>query len=105
MATITIDWDLGFPFQVQEVVLEDTSNTIVFDDPQESAAPLILRLEQGSGIGAKLANWPNNVFWAAGVPPTLSVSAGEVDVLDFVAVNTVASGFQYYGRVFGIGVL
>ena len=104
MATITIDWDMGMPYQVQQIVLSDTTNTAVFDDPQDSTAPLILRVEQGSGLTPKLLSWPSNVFWESGVAPTLSLVAGNVDVLEFAAINT-GSDFEYYGRVYALGIL
>ena len=103
MATINVDWDIGFPYQAHEITLTDTSNDVTFDDPQDSTAPLILKIIQGAGVTPKTLTWPGNVLWTAGIPPVLSLTAGSVDIIELIALNN-GGGFDYYGRVFGLNI-
>jgi hypothetical protein len=87
-ASAVVDWDNG---NNQTVTL--TSNTtFAFCNPICGANYAII-LTQGSG-GSKCVTWPASVEWPSCLPPTLSTTAGQKDVVTFLY-----DGTDYYGSV------
>lgn len=87
-ATSTVDWNAGVN---QSITLTGSpSCTFTFIAPP---AGTIVRLiaTQGSG-GSKTASYPATVKWAGGTAPTLSTSAGQIDVLSWLF-----DGTNFYG--------
>jgi hypothetical protein len=76
-ATKTIDWTNG---NKQTLTLTGAPGcTVTFTAPA-GAANLVLLLVQGSG-GSKTATWPATAKWPSGTAPTLSTTAGAVDMI------------------------
>jgi hypothetical protein len=73
--------------------------TYTFSNPPASgtAYGFTLKITQGSG-GSKLPTWPGSVDWPLGANPSLSTTAGEVDVFTFF---TTDGGTTYYGFMAG----
>ena len=73
----TIDWTAG---QKQTITL--TGNcTFTFTAPL-GPGNFVLRLVQ-DGTGGRTATWPASVKWVGATAPTLSTSAGAVDIVTF----------------------
>lgn len=83
----TIDWGAS---NKQKSTL--TGNcTFVFTAPTGPCS-LILKLVQ-DGTGSRTVTWPANVKWPAGTAPTLTTTAGRVDIITFYY-----DGTNYYGN-------
>lgn len=50
----------------------------------------VIRIVQGSG--SYTATWPGNVLWSGGTAPTITVTAGKIDL-----INLYYDGTSYYG--------
>ena len=83
---VTIDWTLG---NKSKVTLTDNA-TLTFTAPP-GPTNLVLRVVQDA-FGLKTVIWPGTVLWPAGVDPTLSTGAGDIDVFTFYF-----DGTNYYG--------
>lgn len=60
--------------------------------------PFILLLKQGTG-GNKVPTWFTTIQWAGGSAPTLTTTAGKVDIFQFIPVDD--SPETFYGMVAG----
>ncbi len=69
--------------------------TFSFTNPPVSgkAGSFTLLLTQ-DGTGSRLVTWPASVVWSGGTPPTLTPTAGAIDILAFL---TVDGGTTWYG--------
>ncbi len=56
---------------------------------------LTLHLKQ-DGVGGRTATWPASVKWPASTSPTLTSTAGKVDIFTFSA-----NGTSWFGSIFG----
>lgn len=68
----------------------DSTTTFTFTNP--TIGTYILKLTQGVG-GGFLVNWPVNVIWSGGTAPTLSTTAGKIDI-----ITLIYDGTSYYGN-------
>jgi len=82
----TITWGSG---NKQKLIL-GANSTISFANPV-GAGNVILKLTHGNG-GAWTASWPASVKWKGGTAPTLSATAGSIDIVAFYF-----DGANYYG--------
>jgi hypothetical protein len=74
---------------VLDITLNSTT-TFTFTNP--TIGTYILKLTQGVG-GGFLVNWPVNVIWSGGTAPTLSTTAGKIDI-----ITLIYDGTSYYGN-------
>jgi len=86
--TQDIDIQLG---NVVTATVDTSENTFTFSDPSTGAVACSFTLILTNG-GSQTVNWPAEVDWAGGSPPTLTASG--VDVLTFL---TVDGGIIWYG--------
>lgn len=85
--TDTIDWGVS---NKQKSTL--TGNvTYTFTAPPGPAS-LILKLVQ-DGTGGRTVTWPSAVHWPSGTAPTLTTTAGQIDIVSFYY-----DGTNYYGN-------
>ena len=68
----------------------NSSTTFTFTNP--TIGTYILKLTQGVG-GGFLVTWPVNVIWSGGTAPTLSTTAGKIDI-----ITLIYDGTSYYGN-------
>lgn len=87
-ATIALDWVNS---NVQYVVLGG-NRTFTFANPMDGARYLIML--QQDATGSRTVTWPATVLWSGGTAPTLTTTAGKVDIITFVYDATNA---KYYG--------
>ncbi len=85
-SSLPIDTELGNNYHV----LLEGGVTFTFDN-EVNGTNFILILEQDT-TGNRGATWPDNVKWASGNPPTLSVQPGGVDI-----VKLVYDGSDWFG--------
>ena len=65
----------------------------------------ILRLKQGSGGSKTVGTWfGNRVMWPGGSAPTLSTTAGHVDLFGFLVTSGSAGTFYYDGFTIATGL-
>jgi hypothetical protein len=85
-AAVTVDWGLN---NKSKVTLTGAA-TLTFTAP---AGPtnLVLKLVQDV-TGSRTVAWPAAVLWPAGVTPTLSTGANDIDIFTFYY-----DGTNYYG--------
>ena len=83
----TINWNDG---NVQEKVLNASSTTFTFSNPND-AATYILILKQNNA-GSYTVTWPGSVTWAGGTTPTMTATANKYDIYTFVY-----DGSKYFG--------
>jgi len=89
----TINWDTGGNIQTITLTSNTTFAFINPSDPRNStttAANLQIIIKQ-DGTGSRLVTWPT-ITWAGGSAPTLSTTAGAVDIIDLLY-----DGTTYYG--------
>lgn len=84
----TISWING---NKQRITVTEAPATLTFEDPP-GACNLILRCIQGTG-GSKTITWPDSVVWQDDTAPTLSTTAGYVDIAAFYF-----DGWEYWGQ-------
>jgi hypothetical protein len=68
----------------------NSSTTFTLTNP--ALGTYILKLTQGTG-GGFLVIWPGTVIWSGGTAPTLTTTAGKVDI-----ITLVYDGTNYYGN-------
>ncbi len=83
-ANVTIDWNNG---NEQKIILGHNV-TFTFTAPSNGVGTLSLILQQ-DGTGSRTVTWPVSVKWPGGTAPTLSTSAGYMDVVSCVYENSV----------------
>jgi hypothetical protein len=83
----TITWANG---NKQAITLTGTPSVLTFLPP-DGVCNLLLKVTQGSG-GSKTATWPGIVKWPSATAPTLSTTAGYIDIMSFYF-----DGTYYYG--------
>ncbi len=75
---------------MQEKVLNASSTTFTFSNPND-AATYILILKQNNA-GSYTVTWPVSVTWAGGTTPTMTATANKYDIYTFVY-----DGSKYFG--------
>lgn len=90
-ATVTFNLDLG---AIHQVTI--TANRILALSNGAVGQRFIIRIIQG-GAGSFTVTWFNTIKWPHGVAPTLTTTAGKIDVFGFVCTS---SG-NYDGFVIG----
>jgi hypothetical protein len=85
----TVDWRVG---NKQAITVTGTPSILTFIDPL-GPCNTIFKLTQGSG-GTKTITWPISVKWVGTVIPTLSTTAGKIDIVGFYF-----DGTYYYGTL------
>jgi len=83
----TIDWSAGF---FHKLTVTGSPAVLTFSNPS-AGKRYLLKCIQGSG-GTKTITWPASVKWPAGTAPTLSTTAGKVDIMQFYY-----DGTNFYG--------
>lgn len=84
----TIDWNAG---NHQKLTL--TGNcTLTLNNPKDGARYLLNIFQDGTG--GRTITWPADVVWPAGVAPTLTATAGKMDLIVLVFDATTT---KYYG--------
>jgi hypothetical protein len=91
-ASDTIDWNNG---NKQKSTLTDNC-TYIFTPPASGVTTLQLRLIQGAD-GSFLVTWPAAVKWVDDIAPTLSTTAGYVDIISFFYDGTYYRGMDVCG--------
>ena len=87
--SITVNWHDG-----NTQLLTLTGNCVLtFSNPIDGGRYLLL-LEQ-DGTGSRTVTWPSNVKWKAGTAPTLTTTAGHVDLCTFVFVAGLGASGNY----------
>lgn len=92
--TPTTDWTQGIS---QAYTLNGSGNpgtantTFAFANPV-AGEKLVLLLTQDT-VGSRTVTWPSNVVWPNAVAPTLSTSAGNVDIVGFI-YDSVAAKYR-----------
>src|SRR3989344_5453095 len=86
----TIDLSTGNTF----TVFLNANCTFTFTNPPTAgkALPFTIILKQDGG--SRTATWPSTVIWQSGTAPTLTTTAGAVDILTFM---TLDAGTSYFG--------
>lgn len=88
--TTTIDWGRS----ASQWLLIQGNLTLAFTDPLPGAR-VMLRVVQDT-TGSRTITWPSKVRWLGGSAPTLSTTAGDVDIITFFF-----DGFSYWGSAAG----
>ncbi len=86
-ASTSIDWNNG---NVQYLDLTSGgANTVTFANPKNGGRYLLMVMQ--GGTGSNTVTWPANVKWSGGTAPTLTSTAGKVDIITLVydGVNSV----------------
>jgi hypothetical protein len=85
----TIDWDAG-----NTRLSTLTGNcTFTFSNPKDGGRYLIALKQDGTG--SRTVTWPSSVKWANGTPPTLTTTAGHVDVVTLVYYAGLGASGNY----------
>ena len=92
--TITFDMDVS---NLHELTVSN-GNTLAVTNVDEGQR-FILRLAQPAGGGASVS-WFSTISWPGGLVPTLSTTAGDVDVFGFICTGAGT----YDGFVIGYGL-
>ncbi len=87
--TTTLDWNSS---NNQYIVLANGVQIFTFANPGTGGI-YVLVLKQPAGGAAGTITWPGTVLWSGGVAPTLTVTNGKVDVIEFYYDGTNA---KYY---------
>jgi hypothetical protein len=86
---LTLDWNNG---NTQLTTL--TGNcTFTLSNPKDGFRYLIILKQDGTG--SRIVTWPSSVKWSAGTTPTLSTTAGKVDVVTLVWVAGIGASGNY----------
>lgn len=85
----TIDWGNGIK---QKITLTPTTNCVISFTAPPGPAGLTLEVYQNAS-GSKTVTWPATVFWPGGLAPTLTTTAGAMDVISihYNGTNYVAT--------------
>lgn len=86
----TVDWNNS---NIQKITLTAAPCTLTFTGLTNGIGKLTLIIVQ-DGSGNRTITWPGTINWPAGIAPTLSTGAGEVDIVAFYY-----DGTYYYGLV------
>lgn len=86
---LEIDWENG---NTQLVTLTGDC-TFTFSNPASGGRYLIALKQDGSG--SHTVTWPSSVKWAAGTAPTLTTTAGHVDIVTFVYFAGLGASGNY----------
>mgnify|MGYP001817489409 FL=1 len=83
-----------------------TTTSITLSTTNEDVGQrFILRLKQGSGGSKTVGTWfGNRVMWPGGSAPTLSTTAGHVDLFGFLVTSGSAGTFYYDGFTIATGL-
>jgi hypothetical protein len=92
-AAATIDWNQG---TIQKITLTGTPNCTLTWSNNAVGRRIILEIVQGAG-GNKTITYPATVKWEDGIIPTLSTTAGKIDVIAFWSDGTNEFA-QIYGK-------
>src|SRR3990167_4441686 len=89
----TIDLSTGNTF----TVFLNANCTFTFTNPPTAgkALPFTIILKQDGG--SRTATWPSTVIWQSGTAPTLTTTAGAVDILTFMTLDAGTSYFGFAG--------
>ncbi len=85
--TTTIDWKLGNKFKFTFGAFNET---FTFTAPTNHCAVQLILVQDG--VGSRTVTWPATVKWPSGTAPTLSTTAGAIDI-----ISLVWDGVSYYG--------
>jgi hypothetical protein len=86
---LTINWDNG---NTQLVTL--TGNcTFTLSNPKDGFRYLLVLKQDGTG--SRTVTWPSSVKWQGGTAPTLSTTAGKVDVVTLVWIAGIGASGNY----------
>jgi len=83
---LTIDWTIS-----NKAKCTLTGNCTFTFTPPPGPTNLVFKVTQ-DGTGLRTVIWPATVKWPAGVDPTLSTTAGDIDMFTFYY-----DGTSYYG--------
>jgi len=86
---LTLDWDNS---NTQLVTMTDNC-TFTLSNPKDGFRYLIALKQDGSG--SHTATWPASVKWRLGVAPTLTTSAGHVDIITLVWFSALGASGNY----------
>lgn len=92
--TLTLDLTTANTFSVS---LNQNITTLNINNPQASSAHGFSIIFTADGT-LRTITWPGSVKWAGGTAPTMTATAGKVDILTFF---TVDGGTNWYGVVSG----
>lgn len=95
-ATIDVPCNQGSYFSVT-LGGNRTFNAFAYPSPGQR---IVMDIKQ-DGTGSRTATWNANVDWAAGTAPTITVTAGATDVLQFIYNATLS---LWRGSVFAANV-
>ncbi len=85
----TIDWDTG-----NTHLSTLTGNcTFTFSNPKDGGRYLIALKQDGTG--SRTVTWPSNVKWPSGTAPTLTTTAGHVDIVTLVYIAGIGASGNY----------
>jgi len=93
--TITIDLVDGN--HVFTTLAHNTTLTLSNPSPTGNRCFVTWEITQ-DGTGSRLVTWPASVKWNAGSAPTLTTTAGGVDI---ITLTTRDAGTTWYGGIFG----
>jgi len=83
----TIDWKLGNKFKF---TFGAANETFTFTAPTKPCSLTLILVQDGTG--SRLATFPATVKWAGGTAPTLTTTAGAIDI-----VSLLYDGTSYFG--------
>lgn len=86
----TITWNINNGGNAV-VTLAGTGRTLSITNPV-AGQTYIIRIIQGSGGSKTITTWPSGIKWPNGTAPTLSTTAGDIDIVTFFY-----DGTNYYG--------
>ncbi|MEQ9330259.1 hypothetical protein [Thalassobaculum sp.] len=95
-AAYGVDLDNGSAFDL--TLTADTTLTFSGHSATASRASSFLLSLTQDGTGSRTVTWPASVVWEGGTAPTITSTAGAVDVLVFL---TLDQGTTWFGRVVG----
>ena len=83
----TVDWTLG---SVSSITLSGNC-TFTFTGGSRGQSMTLLLVQDG--VGSRTATWPGNVSWPAATAPTLTTTAGKMDIISFFYDGVKYLGF------------
>lgn len=87
----TINWNVANGGNAQ-LTLNNTGATLATPTNLVVGYTYTLRITQGAGGSRTITTWPTGTRWTGGVAPTLSTTAGQIDIISFYY-----DGSNFYG--------
>jgi hypothetical protein len=92
---LTLDLEAGNVFEV--VLSEDVTSLALLNPPASGSAGSITLILHQDGTGGRTLAWPASVRWPGGAAPSVTGTAGAVDVLSFVTTDGGTTWFGFLG--------